>query len=64
MFILSYKWMNKLFSDENKLKRRQGPPHIYKVKQYEFVLFLEVSLFLEIVWFIKKNISIKILLYK
>ena len=40
----SHNWINKMFSKENKLprtlfeaKRWQGPPHITKMKKYEFV---------------------------
>ena len=41
-------WVNKLLSEDNKVPEHwQGPPHVNKVRQYETVSFLKVSLFIQ-----------------
>ena len=52
MFIFFHNWINKLFSEVNKVPRTlleleswQGQPHMNKIKQYEIVLSFKVTLF-------------------
>ena len=56
MFIFCHEWINKLFSEENKvpehclnLEMWQGPPHVNKVRLYEIVLPLKMSLFVQFI---------------
>ena len=55
-------WINKLFSEENKVlrtpfeaRRWQGPPPINKVEQDEIVLLFEVSLFTQFIQSWRQN---------